>query len=148
MTHPTPAEKPQIEELKQQNTALQTQLLDLEIQLVEQLEEFSKYVQLCCYFILHLFLLFFQREFERRMSDISSAKMEVVQALYPLFSSHSHPLTLSPSHPLALSPSRPLSLLLPYFLFLVENLLTHCYFCETARHRKWISRQSNVHFDD
>jgi hypothetical protein len=45
MAHPTAAEKGQIEELKKQNTALSTQLLDLEIQLVEQHEEFSKYVR-------------------------------------------------------------------------------------------------------
>ena len=43
MSHPSATEKGQVDELKNQNSSLSTQLLDLEIQLVEQLEEFSKY---------------------------------------------------------------------------------------------------------
>ncbi len=44
MSHPaTLAEKGMVEQLKQQNASLSNQLLDLEIQLAEQLEEFTKY---------------------------------------------------------------------------------------------------------
>lgn len=42
MAHPTPSEKGMIDELKKQNNSLSSQLLDLEMQLVEQLEEFAR----------------------------------------------------------------------------------------------------------